>query len=154
MKIETYKEKYHQQTKGFITKILDEEFHLSDLKNLLKDLDDIEGHYRKNGGNFWIVTHNNKLIGTIGFLNYGKRRGYIKRMYVDKNFRRQKLGENLLHTVLNYARENSYKEIYVGTRKHMLEANNFYVKNNFQQIEKMPEDIPDFGDPMLYKYFL
>ena len=37
----------------------------------LKDIIDIEGHYIKNGGNFWIVIDKDKIIGTIALENRG-----------------------------------------------------------------------------------
>ena len=35
----------------------------------LKDIIDIEGHYIKNGGNFWIAINEDKIIGTIALEN-------------------------------------------------------------------------------------
>ena len=35
----------------------------------LKDIIDIEGHYIKSGGNFWIAINEDKIIGTITLEN-------------------------------------------------------------------------------------
>ena len=42
------------------------------------ELLNINQEYFTNGGYFWIASENNKLVGTIGLMNYGNDIGILK----------------------------------------------------------------------------
>lgn len=149
VEIREYADSFNVQTKTFILGILNEEFGLDNIER--PDIDDIKGVYQKNGSNFWIAIENCKVVGSVALINYGNKRGYLKRMYVDKEYRGSGLAKRLLDNVLIYARTSSLKQIFLGTIEGMVAANRFYKKNGFERIEKLPADLPDFGDTIFYK---
>ena len=63
-------------------------------------------------------------------------------MFVAAAYRggRHRVAARLLETLLNHARENSLKTIYLGTTEKFLAAHRFYEKNGFELIE--PEALP------------
>jgi ribosomal protein S18 acetylase RimI-like enzyme len=150
IRIVDYSDKYRENTLNFILGILNKEFGLGEVER--PDLYNIPGTYQEDKGNFWVAVENKDVIGTIALKNYGKSRGYIKRMYVDKSYRGTGLSEKLLHKLIKYARNLGYKELYLGTIESMVAANKFYQKHGFKEIDKLPRDLPDFGDTIFYKY--
>jgi ribosomal protein S18 acetylase RimI-like enzyme len=149
VKIIPYSDKYEKQTVKLILGILENEFNAFGFKRL--DLLKISETYQTNKGNFWIAIENDKVVGTIGLIDYGNNRGYLKRMYVDKDFRRIGLASKLYATLVTFVRENNYKEIFLGTSEKMIAANKFYLKLGFKRIDSLPADIPNPGDTVFYK---
>jgi ribosomal protein S18 acetylase RimI-like enzyme len=149
MKIIPYSNNYYKQTVQLILSILENEFHAFGYKR--PDLLKISETYQKDKGNFWIAVENEEVVGTIGLRNYGNNRGYLKRFYVDKNFRGTGLAQKLLATLVDFAKENNYKEIFLGTSEKMIAANKFYLKMGFKRIDSLPIDILNPGDTVFYK---
>jgi N-acetylglutamate synthase-like GNAT family acetyltransferase len=147
-----YSDKYNEETINLILNILEGEFGLHDIDR--PDLYKISETYQGNRSNFWIAIENEKVIGTIALSNYGNNRGYLKRMYVHKDFRGKGVADELFSTVIKFARENNYKEIFLATIEDMVAANKFYVKKSFKRINSLPADIPVFGDTIFYKMTL
>lgn len=147
-----YSDDYKLQTKEFILKILIGEFGLGNMER--PDLDNISDVYQKDKSNFWIAVDGDSVVGSIAIKNYGKNRAYLKRMYVDGKHRGTGLAKELLDTALAYAKEAGFKEIFLGTVEDMVAANKFYSKSGFKKIDKLPDDLPDFGDTIFYKITL
>jgi N-acetylglutamate synthase-like GNAT family acetyltransferase len=59
-----------------------------------------------------------------------------------------------LATLVNFAKENSYKEIFLGTSEKMVAANKFYLKTGFERADSLPADISNIGDTIFYKIAL
>ena len=129
--------------------ILEGEFHSFGYKR--PDLFNISETFQKDKGNFWIAIEKEKVVGSIGLRDYGNNRGLLKRFYVDKNFRGTGLAQKLLATLVNFAKENNYKEIFLGTSEKMVAANKFYLKMGFERINSLPTDIQYVGDTIFYK---
>ncbi len=103
-----------------------------------KDLLNIDHDYFKNGGFFWIALDGSKLAGTIGLMNYGNNIGMIKKFFVYEQYRGEPnhLGQKLFSEMLEYAKTNGFKELYLDTPKNTLRAHKFYQKAGFVQIEQ------------------
>ena len=142
IKIEIYSDKYKEAAKELILGILNEEFG-SDGKTR-PDLENVPEVYQKNKGNFWVALDGEKLIGTTALIDCGEGRGLLKRMYVDKDFRGKGVAAELLNTLLEFAKANEYKQIFLETMKSTIPANKFYQKHNFQEIPSLPKDLEQF----------
>lgn len=149
MQILPYSAKYKNQTIDLILNILEGEFGLYGINR--PDLQKISETYQKNKGDFWVAIEKNQVVGTIALCNYEKNRGYLKRFYVQKNYRGSGVADSLFFTCIKFARKNKYKEIYLGTLENMLAANKYYIKKGFKRIEHLPQDIPSLGDTMFYQ---
>ncbi len=153
-KIEAYKDEYKDQVTNLINSILEDEFGRHS-KSGRSDIKDIPKSYQKDSsGNFWIcVKDNSDAIGTIALSNYGDGIGYLQRFMVKKEFRQKGIGKKLLSHLLNFAKSHGYKKIFLSTSDDMAEANKFYVKNGFERVLSLPEEIANqpTWDNVFYK---
>ena len=69
----------------------------SKLKEELILLEDIYKNYIEEGGNFWIATHSNQIVGTIGLKKLNNEIYELRRFYVDSNYRGKQSGLCLWH---------------------------------------------------------
>src|SRR5579859_1242811 len=130
------------------------------------DLLDLETAYFRPGGHFWGAFVENDLAGTIGLLAVagtpspagvqslpgapggilpapaGASFGVIRKMFVKPPFRGKPWGvaQQLLETLIAYARQNGMVHLYLGTITRMKAAHRFYEKNGFGRVEK--EELP------------
>ena len=104
---------------------------------ILKDIVDIEGHYVKSGGNFWIAIDNEKIIGTIALENRGDK-GILKRLYIKNEYQHQGIGTKLYNAFEEYVKEKTnIKTIYLACGKVLENAHKFYIKNGFKKIDNL-----------------
>lgn len=61
---------------------------------------------------------------------------YIDLLWIDQNYRNQKLGTNLLKIAEDYARKN--KALYIRLNSGSFQAPKFYLKNGYKQFAKLP----------------
>jgi N-acetylglutamate synthase-like GNAT family acetyltransferase len=105
---------------------------------------------------YWVALHNEKVIGTIGFVLFSDADTVMKRMMVDPAYRGKHFptAKLLLETGLKWAKENGAKKIYLGTMEQFKAAQGFYSKNGFEEIkmEELPEGYPQNPmDTVFYK---
>lgn len=150
MEIIPYSDKYKESTIKLIMDILEIEFGRHS-KSGRPDLYRITEVYQKNKGNFWIAVETDKVVGTIALSDYGKNRGYLERFYVAKELRRQGLGSKLFSVLLEFAKSNGYKEIFLSTQEDRVSAKSFYAKNGFKRIESLSEDFSHAEDEIFFK---
>src|SRR3989338_4148469 len=141
----TYTDKYKDQTIKFILSILEDEFGYTGVGR--PDLYDIANVYQKDSkSNFWLATSENELVGTIAIKNYRNGRGFLKRMYVKKEMRSKGIGQQLADVMLKFAKNSDYRIIFASTVEEFVSARNFYKKNGFIEVEKLPENLADPDD--------
>jgi N-acetylglutamate synthase-like GNAT family acetyltransferase len=152
MEIIPYTDKYKERVIELIFGILENEFGRHS-KNGRPDLYNINKEYQRNNGNFWLAFDNENVIGTIALRDCGNSQGFLERMYVKKELRRTGLGTKLLSVLINFAKDKNYKEIFLSTWEETVSANNFYVKNNFEKVKALPENIANrsSSDKIFYK---
>jgi ribosomal protein S18 acetylase RimI-like enzyme len=100
----------------------------------LSDLYNIETEYFKNNGKFYVAESNGEIIGTIAIKEEKDMTARLRRLFVDKKHRRQRVGQKLLDTVLSFARDSGYRELVLSTIPTMMEAQEFYKRNGFKEI--------------------
>lgn len=153
----TYSDSYKQPTIDLILDIQRNEFGIPITLEAQPDLKNIPSFYQKDNGNFWIAITENKIVGTIALLDIGNFRGALRKMFVHKDFRGKEygVGQTLLNTLLEYAKQKNFKEILLGTTEKFIAAQRFYEKNGFSEIEKqlLPREFPVMEvDVKFYRY--
>ena len=138
-----------ESVRRFILNILENEFGHKNIER--PDLYNISSVYQKENGNFWLAFDGDKLVGTIGLESYTGGRGYIRRMYVDSAYRGKGVAQELLFTLVEFARLNGFTKLYLATTDDMVAAQKFYIKEGFKQIKALPQDLPNSGDTIFYK---
>ena len=133
----TYDEKYKTQIGQLIVHIQNIEFNVPITLNDQPDLADIPGVYQKDNGNFWLAIVDGVLVGTIGMIGIGNKQACIRKMFVHKDYRGSVLSiaQSLLDTLLEWAKSNQMRSIYLGTIERLYAARRFYEKNGFRLID-------------------
>lgn len=157
MEILPFEQKYQEEVIHLILPIQQKEFNIPIDIGMQPDLKDVPGFYQKGNGNFWIALENNKLVGTIGLIEFGNAQGALRKMFVQEEYRGPVFGiaPLLLRTLLEWSAIHRIYTIYLGTREEFYAAQRFYEKNNFQEISKssLPPEFPLMStDNKFYKY--
>ena len=147
--ITEYSDAMSQEVVSFILSILEGEFGHFGIDR--PDLKDIPGYYQNKNGNFWLAKSDGKIIGTIGLINHGSGRGYIKRMAVATEHRGKGVAQKLLATLMEFAKSSGYYGLYLATSENMTAAIRFYEKEGFERIAALPEDFVHHGDSVFFK---
>ena len=144
--IEIYMDINKKDVADLILHIQNIEFGIPITLEMQPDLNEIPGFYQINNGNFWVAKIDNKIIGTISLLDIGNRKGALRKMFVDKNYRGKEfgVGQKLLNTLVDWGKSKGFTEIFLGTTEKFIAAQRFYEKNGFKEIEKqeLPETFP------------
>ncbi|AFY90331.1 GNAT family N-acetyltransferase [Chroococcidiopsis thermalis] len=156
IQIITYQSQYQAAIIKLILNIQQQEFGLPITLKDQRDLLDIPNFYQQGNGNFWIALYREKVIGTIAAIDMGDRQLALRKMFVDPNYRGKHIGvgQNLLHTLLNWARNKNICDIYLGTVDVFQAAHRFYEKNGFTAISRkqLPVTFPTMaGDTTFYQ---
>ena len=56
------------------------------------------------------------------------------------------IGQQLMDVMLKFAKNSSYQAVFTSTVEEFMSARNFYKKNGFAEIEKLPKDLAAPGD--------
>lgn len=129
-----YQEKYRKNVTELVISIFVEEFGFEHYRKNYETIDILS--YIENGGKCWIALENDKVIGTILLVNNGDNTVELKMMYVNKEYRGKGISQNLFNIFLQYAIEQSYEKIFLGTYGRLERAIQFYKKNGFIEYEK------------------
>jgi putative acetyltransferase len=100
------------------------------------DLDayDVEAHYLKSGGEFWVVEQQGQIVGTAGYypIERGEQAVEIRKMYLLPAVRGQGLGRFLLTELERAITERGFKQIWIETASVLKEAVVLYESSGYQ----------------------
>ena len=119
---------------------------LADINNLLKQLrssvdeqvgtlDELEGLVKNGHAVVMVVKDGPRIVGmgTLFILaNVGLKSGDIEDVVVDEVYRRQGLGKGIMSALVNAARDNDLKQLYLTSRSSRVTANKLYPKLGFE----------------------
>lgn len=153
MQIETYSGKYDDE---IISLILDIQNHESKINLSLEEQPDlltIYDSYQENGGEFWIALDQGKVIGTLGMMLKDNHCAIMKKFFVKKKYRSQRVGLALYKKLLEFAEAANVQYIILDTPSVAHASHRFYEKAGFRKINKIelpvPYEYPD-RDSILY----
>lgn len=157
--VKQYSKEYHSQVVDLILHIQRQEYNIPITKEEQPDLFAIEDFYQTGNGNFWVAICNDKVVGTISLLDIGNNQVALRKMFVDQDFRGAtfRTASLLLNHAMGWGKENSIKEVYLGTTPQFVAAHRFYEKNGFTSVglEELPENFPVLQvDKKFYQYSL
>ena len=78
------------------------------------------------------TTDSGKVVGCIAYKQINLDTVRLGRNSVDKEFRRLGIGQKLVQTVLETAKDNGYETVLVSTSIAQLHAKKLYEKMNFE----------------------
>jgi len=114
-----------------------------DLENLDQELLSIDCYIKSRGGKFWVAEQAGRIVGSIGYGLKDEGMVELKRLYVNKGWRRKGLANRLTDLVYLAAAEVGAWAIDLWSDTRFVEAHAFYLKHGFQQ---QPET-RDLNDP-------
>jgi len=94
---------------------------------------------------YWMLVHNDRLIGLIGVIILNENQAELKRFYLHQKFRSlpEKWANQLIEKVIQWCDFKEIKQLYLGTMEVLKAANKFYLKQGFSSISKkeLPTEI-------------
>lgn len=136
MEIIEYDNKYRNAVIGLILYIENIENKIDLSLEEQPDLYDIEKFFPKSTSRFWIAIENNAVIGTIAFKKLCENGGVLKKFFVDKSYRGQKIGLKLYKTLLEFCKDNNIKNLILDTPRVAHKSHEFYKEAGFNVINK------------------
>ena len=109
--------------------------------------------YQQSGGEFWIALSNGNVTGTIGLMLRENHCAVLKKFFVSKEYRSQKIGLALYKELIRFAEKAGVRHIILDTPSVAKVSHKFYEKAGFRKIDKAQLPIeyvyPD-RDSLLY----
>lgn len=112
-------------------KSLDFDLCFQDFPNELKTIDK---QYNKPSGALLLAYANNIAVGCVGIREFDKDTAELKRMFVQAEYRKHKIGVRLLELAIETATELRYKSIRLDTLPTMAKAQTLYRSFGFYEI--------------------
>jgi GNAT superfamily N-acetyltransferase len=142
--IAPFRPEHHEGVLLVVLPIQQQEFGIPITLAEQPDLMDIPGFCQQRKGNFWVALAGAEVVGTIALLDLGGGLGVLRKMFVKKAWRGKDVAQGLLETLLAWASNWGFREIYLGTTASFLAAHRFYEKTGFQEIraEELPAAFP------------
>lgn len=132
MEIIDFEEKYRDQVINLWINICIDEYGFEKWRDSIEHAHN--SLFKNNNGEFLIAIIEYKVIGTISLKNLGDNVGEIKGFYVDKNYRRHKIGLNLMNHLVEFAKKAGYTHLTLDTYDVFEDAKRFYLKYGFECI--------------------
>ncbi len=103
-----------------------------------KALDCLYETYNIPHAEYFIIEKNNKIVGGAGIsqlANYDGPVCELQKMYLLTEIRGKGLGAQMMHTCLDFAIINGFKQVYIETMPNMIAAQKLYTKAGFYYID-------------------
>lgn len=103
-----------------------------------KALDNLHKTYQKEKAIYYVIEHNNKVVGGGGIAQLDNFEGNIcelQKMYFLPIARGKGLGTKLINICLTKAKEFGFEKCYLETMPYMTAARKLYAKNGFTSID-------------------
>lgn len=135
MQIGTYCGKHDDEIISLILEIQNNEAKIDLSLQEQPDLLDISQSYQQNGGEFWVALSDGKVIGTIGLMLKEQNCAVMKKFFVKKEYRSQKIGLALYRELLKFAKDAGVRHIILDTPSVAHESHKFYENAGFCKID-------------------
>ena len=153
MTIETYRDEYKNAVIALILDIQNNEAKINLPLSQQPDLLDINRYYKQSGGEFWVATRSGEVIGTMGLMIKENNCAIMKKFFVKKEYRSQKIGLSLYKELITFVENKGIRHIILDTPSVAKASHRFYEKSGFRKITAaelpIPYTYPD-RDSVLY----
>ncbi len=101
---------------------------------------------RMNEGPTWIAVLDECIVGTVSAVQKNDNSLYIRGMAVLPSARGQHIGESLLNAVVNFARSQGSRRLFLSTTPFLTAAIKLYERSGFTRSAEGPYEL--FGTPL------
>lgn len=121
-----------------------------------QNIAEIPNFYHKGNGEFWVAEENGKIVGGIGVSEVPFKKeyaGFVQRLAIYPEFRKQKLGSLLYKTVEEFAKEK-WKYLVLGVDNPSYEgALYFYKKQGYTEVpqKEIPQILLNDNDQFYFQ---
>ena len=98
------------------------------------DLLQFDAYYTAPRGAFWIVRDEARVVGCVGAGRVDARTAELKRLYVDASLRGRGIGQRLVETVLDWAREQGCTRLVLWSDTRFENSHRLYRRLGFDQL--------------------
>ncbi len=120
--IRPFESKDQAQVVGLINAIMDEEFHQERAAYPVDDIQDVVHAYGSKREVFYVASNSHGVIGTAGVKQEDGRTALLRRLFVSRESRNQKIGKKLLKAVLDFCTAAGYEEVVFKATSRMQAA--------------------------------
>lgn len=149
IKIRKFQSGDEQAVKELIAGVMNQEFPQSLSAFPLDDLNHIQDVYGKLGEAFFVAENSKHIVGTVGVKREDDRIALLRRIFVSPDFRKQKIGIQLVERAIEFCKEVGYQEIVFKSSSKMDGAIRLCQKKGFHQRAKL-----EMGGMELLKFVL
>jgi putative acetyltransferase len=98
-----------------------------------QDVLNIEEYYLATGGEFWVIEHQNQIVGTAAYypINRAEKAVEIRKMYLLPKVRGWGLGKYLLQQLETAIALRGFEQIWIETASILAEAVKLYESNGY-----------------------
>ena len=100
----------------------------------LSDIDEYETHYLEKQGIFLVATDRDQVIGSGAIQKISEGVCELRRLWLLKEYQGKGLGYRIFQELIEYARENEYKRMWLETDYEQKRAIGFYERIGFYRI--------------------
>ncbi|MGQ4648428.1 GNAT family N-acetyltransferase [Lyngbya aestuarii] len=99
-----------------------------------KDVIEVEAAYLDQGGEFWVIEQQGKLVGTAAYYpsKRGKKAVEIRKMYLLPIARGKGLGKYLLQQLEQTITQRGFQEVWIETASVLKQAVQLYESSGYQ----------------------
>lgn len=101
-----------------------------------QDMLNIKNTYLDNGGEFFVASLDNKVVGMGGLLKMNNEIAEVKRMRVNIDYQQKGIGSLILESLIKRAKELGYKKLELDTTENMAAAKRLYEKHGFKEFKR------------------
>ncbi len=117
---------------------MDSEFQAEKAAFAFEDLDELNNSYGNLGEAFFVAEEGKRIIGTVGVKRENERVALLRRIFVDPEYRKKKIGLRLLNRAVEFCEEVGYRELVFRTTSRMVGAIELVQRQGFQPRAKVP----------------
>lgn len=103
-------------------------------QHFAEELETISEQYNRPTGALLLAYYGETAIGCVGIRQLEQDTAELKRLYVRPDYRRFKIGRQLMEAALHIARELNYQRIRLDTTPSQAQAQNLYRSMGFYEI--------------------
>lgn len=95
----------------------------------------------------WICEKQDKIIGFILLVHQENKTAQLRYFFLDKEARGLGIGNKLITSLIDFAKEKKYESIFLWTTDDLLAAHHLYKKYGFKMTEEKPST--EFGKSLI-----
>ncbi|NQT22692.1 MAG: GNAT family N-acetyltransferase [Candidatus Omnitrophica bacterium] len=137
LKVEEYRGEDSESVRSLILTILKDEYPFDMNAYADTDINDISGIYGGSENAFFVIRDKGKVVATAGIKRDTEKSALLRRLFVDKAYRKKGLGASLINKAIEFCKSRGYEQIAFRATDRMKDAMHLLEKNGFEKLESL-----------------